>query len=67
MKKEWKKITRAEVLDYAKEHGNEAAADLLLLGGYDWYDGTVEEYDALMKALRKNKLQKGLDKRQQKW
>lgn len=43
--------TKEEIIEYAKLHGNRSAADLLLLGGYEWFDGTVEEYDALYKEL----------------
>ena len=41
--------TREDVMDYAKMHGYQQAADLLLLVGPDYYDG--DDYDDLMMEL----------------
>lgn len=32
-------MTPTEIRDYEKAHGAEAACDLLVLGGPDWFDG----------------------------
>lgn len=45
------KTTKEDILEYAKLHGDRSAADLLLLGGYEFFDGTTDEYDALLKEL----------------
>lgn len=45
------KATKEDILEYAKLHGDRSAADLLLLGGYEFFDGTADEYDALLKEL----------------
>lgn len=41
------KIDRIDVLDYAVQHGREAAANLLLLAGPDGYAGSYENYKDL--------------------
>ena len=45
------RITRTDLDEYANIHGNRAAADLLLLAGYDGFEGTYEEYNDLMEIL----------------
>ena len=45
------RITRMDIGEYANIHGNRAAADLLLLVGYDGFEGTYEEYNDLMEML----------------
>ena len=42
------KMSRMDFIEYAEVKGASAAADLLLLCGYDGFDGTVEQYDKLM-------------------
>lgn len=49
----FERITRMDIDEYANIHGNRAAADLLLLAGYDGFDGTWEEYNELMEMLEK--------------
>ena len=44
-------ITKQEILDYAKECGKEAAANLLLLAGPDSFAGSYAEYEALEAEL----------------
>ena len=44
-------ITRKDILDYAKEHGNDSAYGLLLLAGPDGFGGTYEEYNSLLRSL----------------
>ena len=44
-------LNKKDILEYADDLGDRAGADLLLLAGYDGFDGTVDEYDALMKFL----------------
>lgn len=46
------KITEEEVRELARLHGNEYAANLLLLGGPDWLDGSYEQYEQLYKELK---------------
>ena len=53
------KIER-ETLEYASMYGAGAGADILLLCGADNFDGTLEDYKTLMKALR------DLEKREEK-
>lgn len=52
---EKKLMNRFDFIEYAEDekHGYGEAADLLLLCGYDGFDGTVDEYDELMKEFRK--------------
>lgn len=45
------KMKRMDFIEYAEVHGALAAAALLLLCGYDGFDGTVEQYDKLMNEL----------------
>ena len=45
------RITRTDLDEYANIHGNRAAADLLLLAGYDSFGGIYEEYNDLMEIL----------------
>ena len=47
------RITRMDIDEYANIHGNRAAADLLLLAGYDGFAGTYEEYNELMEMLER--------------
>lgn len=42
------KMSRMDFIEYAEVKGASSAADLLLLCGYDGFDGTVEQYDKLM-------------------
>ncbi len=42
-------LIREDVLDYAEMHGQQQAADLLLLAGPDGYEG--DDYDELLKEL----------------
>lgn len=44
-------MSREEILDYAKDCGYEAAANLLLLGGPDAYDGDYDDYKDLEQKL----------------
>ena len=44
-------MTKQEILDYAKECGKEAAANLLLLAGPDSFAGSYAEYEALEAEL----------------
>lgn len=44
-------LQKTDLLKYAKAHGNTAARDLLLLGGYASFAGTCREYDELIKEL----------------
>lgn len=46
------KMSKKEVLEYAQETNREQAYNILLLLGYDGYDGSVEEYDELMEFLQ---------------
>lgn len=45
------KWNKAEALEYAKLKGNEAAYNLLLLGGPDFFDGDYNEYTELLEQL----------------
>lgn len=44
-------MTKQEILDYAKECGKEAAANLLILVGHDGFAGSYTEYEALEAEL----------------
>lgn len=44
-------MTKQEILDYAKECGKEAAANLLILVGPDGFAGSYAEYEALEAEL----------------
>ena len=44
-------MTKEEAIEIAKEHGNEAAYNLLLLGGPDFFDGDYNEYNELLEQL----------------
>ena len=44
-------MTKQEILDYAKECGKEAAANLLILVGPDGFAGSYAEYIALEAEL----------------
>lgn len=44
-------LQKADLLKYAEAHGNTAARDLLLLGGYASFAGSCREYDELLKEL----------------
>ena len=46
-------LQKDEVRDFAKAHGNTAARDLLLLGGYDSFAGTCREYDEFINELER--------------
>lgn len=50
------KISRDDVLDYERECGAEAAANLLLLAGPDGYDGDYDDYKELESKLEDMKL-----------
>lgn len=43
--------TKDSILEYAKIAGYESALAILLLGGYDSFDGSIEEFDAFEKEL----------------
>ena len=44
-------MTKQEILDYAKECGKEAAANLLILVGPDYFADSYAEYEALEAEL----------------
>lgn len=44
-------MTKQEILDYAKECGKEAAANLLILVGPDGFAGSYAEYETLEAEL----------------
>ena len=44
-------MTKQEILDYCKDCGKEAAANLLLLVGPDGFDGSYAEYEELESEL----------------
>lgn len=44
-------MNREQILEYARQTGDESAANLLLLLGPDGYDGTWQDYNELMYAL----------------
>lgn len=44
-------MTKQEILDYAKERGKEAAANLLILVGPDSFAGSCAEYESLEAEL----------------
>ena len=44
-------ITREDIMSHATICGISSAINLLLLAGYDGFDGTVDEYDTLMMNL----------------
>ena len=48
----FKPITADGMREYAKQHGNRAAHDLLLLGGYGCLEGTCRDYDELLKEFQ---------------
>ena len=49
----FKPITADGLREYAKQHGNRAAHDLLLLGGYGCLEGTCKDYDELLKEFER--------------
>lgn len=49
-----KKIDITDILDYVKDWGSEAGADLMLLAGHDGVDFDAEVFDALYNILRKD-------------
>ena len=55
------KMCRSKFLEYAITNGKQAAADLLLLCGYDGYLQGVENYDDLMYLLTDGKEGKPLN------
>lgn len=46
-------MTKQEILDYSKECGKEAAANLLILVGPDGFAGSYVEYEALETELNR--------------
>ena len=50
--KRFRPFTAEEMREYAKRHGNRAAHDLLLLGGYGFLEGTCRDYDELLKEFQ---------------
>ena len=44
-------LTIENILDYKKEHGARAAANLLLLTGPDGFDGNIDDYNYLLNDL----------------
>ena len=51
MKLKMKPLTADELREEAKAHGAEQAYNILLLGGYDAFEGTKAEYDELLKEF----------------
>lgn len=49
---EVEKMNRQEIIEYGKENGFDQAYNILLLGGYDFFDGDCEEYDDLLQVLK---------------
>lgn len=50
--KRFRRFTVEDLRGYAKQHGNMAAHDLLLLGGYGCLEGTCRDYDELLKEFQ---------------
>ncbi|MBO7697288.1 MAG: hypothetical protein J6T10_32035 [Methanobrevibacter sp.] len=44
-------MTKIEIMEYAKNHSNREAADMLLLLGSEFFLGTLDEYNELMDML----------------
>ena len=44
-------MTKSEIMEYAKIHGNHEAADILLLLGPEFFLGTINEYNELMDMM----------------
>ena len=44
-------ITKEDIMEYARKKGKEQGYFLLLLGGPDWFDGSYDEYQALLAEL----------------
>ena len=44
-------MNREQILEYARQTGNESAANLLLLVGPDGFDGDYQDYNELMYIL----------------
>ena len=51
--KRFRPFKAGELREYAKRHGNRAAHDLLLLGGYGSLEGTCRDYDELLKEFER--------------
>ena len=51
MRPKMKPMTADELREEAKAHGADYAYNILLLGGYEAFAGTKEEYDELLKEL----------------
>ena len=49
--KPFKPVSVDDMREYAKLHGNRAAHDLLLLGGYGFIEGDCDTYDELLKEF----------------
>lgn len=49
-----KKMDITDILDYVKDCGSEAGADLMLLAGPDGVDFDADVFDALYNILRKD-------------
>lgn len=47
------KMTIDWIMDYANTNGNQSAIALLLLGGIDEFEGTIQEYNNLIQNLEK--------------
>lgn len=48
------KMTISWVMEYADTNGNQSAIALLLLGGIEEFDGTIQEYNELIQKLEKD-------------
>ena len=49
----FKPVSIAEMRNIAKEQGAQQAYNILLIGGYEFLDGTCDEYDELLKEFEK--------------
>ena len=47
-------MTKIEIMEYARIHGNREAADMLLLLGPEFFLGTLDEYNELMDMMEEN-------------
>lgn len=47
-------MTKIEIMEYAKNHSNREAADMLLLLGPEFFLGTLDEYNELMDMMEEN-------------
>ena len=47
-------MTKIEIMEYAKIHGNREASDMLLLLGPEFFLGTVDEYNELLDMMEED-------------